>query len=46
MEQKKLSILETCNCPHCVELRQQQARAEELQMAKMLVKVATNNNCL
>ena len=46
MEQKELSILEICNCPHCVELRHQQARAEQLQMTKVLVKVAANNNCL
>ena len=46
MEQKELPTVETCNCPHCVELRQQQARAEQLQMTKVLVKVAANNNCL
>ena len=34
MEQEKLSILEVCNCPHCVELRRQQERAEQLQATK------------
>ena len=39
MEQEKLSILGLCNCPHCVELRRQQKRAEQLQANKKALNV-------
>ena len=34
MEQKELPTVETCPCPHCVEVRRQRIRLEELQATK------------